>query len=275
MNLLRKARELETKLAGTLDRTVGEFVRSGAREPVEIVHAIVDAVQAEIQSGGRGRRVFPFNTIAVTILAPSRDSRARFEAMVEAEPTLEHRIVGSLAAASCHVHDLEVSIGYDTRMRKHWRNPDFHIEFDRVAKPKGPAPTPKPADAPPRIELTVLHGAAERRTYSLPASPRIDIGRCADVRDSRHRLIRTNHVAFVEAANGINQSVSRRHAHISYEPAARTFRLHDDGSEHGTGIVRHGRSFAVPRGTRGVRLESGDEIVLGDARVRVKFGATD
>ena len=83
MNLLRRARDLEAKLAGTLDRTVGEFVRSGAREPVEIIHAIVEGVQAEIQSGGRGRRVFPFNTIVVTILAPSRDARARFEAMVE------------------------------------------------------------------------------------------------------------------------------------------------------------------------------------------------
>jgi hypothetical protein len=47
--------------------------------------------------------------------------------------------------------------------------------------------------------------------------------------------------------------------------------LHDDGSEHGTGVVRRGRSFPVPRGARGVRLEAADEIVLGDARVRVRF----
>jgi hypothetical protein len=270
MNILRKARELESKLAGTLDRTVGEFVRSGAPEPVETIHAIVEAVQAEIQSGGRGRRVFPFNTIAVTILAPSRDARARIEAMVEGEPTLRHRIVSSLSAASCHVTDLDVAIEYDTRPRKHWRTPEFHIEFERVAKPLQAA---APGGSLPRVELTVLHGTAERRTYSLPASLRIDIGRCADVRDSRHRLIRTNHVAFVEGSNGINQTVSRRHAHISYDTAAGCFRLHDDGSEHGTGVVRRGRTLAVPRGTRGVRLESGDEIVLGDARLRVRFGA--
>ena len=269
MNLLRKARDLETKLAGTLDRTVGEFVRSGAREPVETVHAIVDAVQAEIQSGGRGRRVFPFNTIAVTILAPSRDARARFEAMVEGEPTLRDRIVSSLAAASCHVSDLDVSIEYDSRARKHWRTPEFHVAFERVAKPQQ-----RPVasiESPPRVELTILQGTAERRTYSLPPSARIDIGRCADVRDSRHRLIRTNHIAFLEGSSGANQTVSRRHAHISYEPAAKCFRLHDDGSEHGTGVVRRGRTLAVPRGVRGVRLESGDEIVLGDARVRVKL----
>jgi predicted component of type VI protein secretion system len=100
---------------------------------------------------------------------------------------------------------------------------------------------------------------------------RIDLGRCAEVRDSRHRLIRTNHVAFLERSGDVNQSVSRRHAHISYEAAATCFRVHDDGSEHGTGVVRRGRTLAVPRGTRGVRLESGDEIVLGEARVRVRF----
>jgi len=115
MNFLRKARDLETRLAATLDRTVGEFVRSGAREPVEIVHAIVEAVQAEIQSSGRGRRVFPFNIITLTILAPSRDARARFEAILADQPTLRGRILASLAAGSCSVGDLDVTIGYDNK----------------------------------------------------------------------------------------------------------------------------------------------------------------
>ena len=269
MDLLRKARDLEARLAGRLDRTVGGLVRSGAREPLEIVHAIVEAAQAEIQSSGRGRRVFPFNAITVTILAPSRDVRARFDAVFADGPPLRDRIVTRLGSASCHVDDLDVAVDYEGRPRKGWRSPEFDIEFARVPRPERQVPE---ADSmPPRVEVTVVHGTAERRTYTLPASTRIDLGRCADVRDSRHRLIRTNHVAFLERAGDVNQSVSRRHAHISYEPAARCFRLHDDGSEHGTGVVRHGRTLAVPRGARGVRLESGDEIVLGEARLRVRF----
>ena len=118
----------------------------------------------------------------------------------------------------------------------------------------------------------MLKGTAEQETYTLDAAIRIDVGRCAEVRDSRHRLVRTNHVAFLERSGDANQTVSRRHAHISYEPDGRGFRVLDDGSEHGTGIVRHGRTLAVPRGARGVRLESGDEIVLGEARLRVRFG---
>jgi hypothetical protein len=269
MDFLRKARDLEARLAGRLDRTVGGLVRSGAREPLEVVHAIVEAVQEEIQSSGRGRRVFPFNAIAVTILAPSRDARARFEAVFADGVSLRDRILARLGSAACHVDDLDLTVTYENRPRKGWRSTEFHVEFARVPRPDRQIPD---ADSPPpRIEVTVLHGTAERRTYALPASLRIDLGRCADVRDSRHRLIRTNRVAFLERSGDVNQSVSRRHAHISYEPVARCFRLHDDGSAHGTGVVRHGRTLAVPRGARGVRLESGDEIVLGEARVRVRF----
>jgi pSer/pThr/pTyr-binding forkhead associated (FHA) protein len=75
----------------------------------------------------------------------------------------------------------------------------------------------------------------------------------------------------VDLAGASNHSVSRRHAHIEYVEAARHYRLRDDRSAHGTSIVRHGRTVAVPAGSRGIRLESGDEIVLGEARARVRI----
>ena len=271
MDLLRKARDLEARLAGTLDRTVGGLVRPGTREPLEIVHAVVEAAQEEIQASGRGRRVFPFNAIALTILAPSRDARARLDAVFADGPTLRDRIVASLGSAACQVDDLDVSVAYEAKPRKTWRDPAFHIEFARVVKRARPAPEPERAPATPRLELTVLKGTAEQETYTLDGAIRIDLGRCAEVRDNRHRLVRTNHVAFLERSCDANQTVSRRHAHISFEADGRGFRVRDDGSEHGTGVVRHGRTLGVPRGARGVRLESGDEIVLGEARVRVRF----
>ena len=270
MNLLQKAKELEARLAGSLDRTVEEFVRSGAREPLEVVHAIGETAQRQVQSSGRGRRVFPFNDVTVTILAPSRDIRARFEAVFADGQSLRDRLIAQLSAAGCSIDDidLDVTVAYESRARKNWANPDFDIEFARVEKPSGRR---RESDAPPpRLELTVVKGEAERKNYAL-TSARIDIGRCPEVRDSHHRLIRTNHIAFLERSGEINQSVSRRHAHITFDPQSGSFRLHDDGSEHGTGIVRHGRSLSVPRGSRGVRLESADEIVLGDARLRVRF----
>ena len=283
MDIRRRLQELEAKIGSTFDRKVGELVQARTREPLEIVHAVVDAAAREVQSSGRGRRVFPFTAVRLTVAAPSRDERARLESVFEADPPLGSRILQRLRADGCAMDNLDVTIHFVPRAQKHWQQPQFHVEFARSAQP--PAATPEPSQTGTRlpssggtasavqgrIELTVLNGAAQKRTFVL-GGPRIDLGRCAEVRDSHHRLIRTNHVAFSEQPDDVNRSVSRRHAHISFDRASEQFRLHDDGSEHGTGIVREGRTVPVPRGARGLRLFSGDEIVLGEARVRVKFG---
>src|SRR4029078_3932193 len=98
------------------------------------------------------------------------------------------------------------------------------------------------------------------------AAPRIDIGRGAEVRDYRNRLIRTKHAVFTERGGGGHEAVSRTHAHIAYEPPTGRFRLHDDASEHGTAIIRGGKTIAVIRGTRGVRLQPDDAVVLPEER---------
>src|SRR5262249_57313918 len=106
MDILGKARKFESTIARKLDTAARELIGSGAREPIEIVNLIVDAVEQEIQSSGRGRRVFPFNRIAVAVLAPTRDCRARLEAVLEGEPSLGQRIVERLRAARCRVGGL-------------------------------------------------------------------------------------------------------------------------------------------------------------------------
>lgn len=275
MDILGKARRLEAKITARLDRAAKEFVGSGEREPrepLEIIHAILDIVEHEIQPGSRGTRVFPFNRIAVAVLAPSREARGRLEAVFAGDTPLPSRILERLKAAGCRTADIVVAIEYVARGQKHWRAREFDVAFGRVTEPI--VEQPAVDAAPARIELSVARGVAERRSYSFLAN-RIDLGRCAEVRDSRNRLVRTNHVAFTEGAGDVNQSVSRQHAHIAYEPRTQQFRLHDDGSGHGTGIVREGRTVDVPRGSRGVRLQSGDEIVLGEARLRVRFQSTN
>ena len=278
MDILGKALRLESKIAGTLDRAAKGFVRSGAREPLEIVHAILDAVEQEIQPGGRGTRVFPFNRIELSVLAPSRDARARLEAVFSGDPPLQARVVERLRSGGCANRRHRAWRFTTSPARKktgELRNSVWSSRESRSRRSRAP----RIRSQHDRIEVTVLRGVAEQRTYSFPAR-RIDFGRCAEVRDSRNRLIRTNHVAFTEGAGDVNQSVSRQHAHVAYEPGSGQFRLHDDGGGHGTGIVRDGRTVPVPRGSRGVRLRSGDEIVLGEARVRIRLfqsekGASD
>ena len=41
----------------------------------------------------------------------------------------------------------------------------------------------------------------------------------------------------------------------------------------GTHVVRDGKTVGITRGSRGVRLKSGDEIGLGDARLRIRINA--
>ena len=268
MDLLGKARRLESTIARRFDRAARDFVGAVGHEPLEIAHLVVEAVEHEIQAGGRGKRVFPFNSITLSVLAPSREERARFEAVLTGEPPLRDRIVDQLRSQSCPVDDLTLDVAYVAKPPKDWRHPQFNLAFARVARAT-PTEVPRhPVFA--RLDLTVVCGTAARKSYSFTAR-RIDLGRCADVRDTRNRLVRTNHVAFVECAEEPNPSVSRQHAHIEATGSPAEYRLCDDRSAHGTCVQRSGVTIAVPPGPRGIRLQSGDEIALGDARLHVEI----
>jgi pSer/pThr/pTyr-binding forkhead associated (FHA) protein len=269
MNVLGRARRLESTIAAKLDDAAKSMVRSRAREPLEIVLAILDAVEQRIEPTGRGARVFPFNRIELSVLAPSRETRGRLEAVLGGDTPLRARILDRVHCAGCSLADVVVEIQYSDRAAHNWSAPEFDLQFARVAEPED---RPALEGQTGQINVRVLHGVMERRAYSL-VGPRIDVGRGAEVRDHRNRLIRTNHVAFTEGGGEVNQTVSRKHAHIAYEPRTGHFRLHDDGSEHGTEIVRGGRTISVHRGARGVRLQSDDEVVLGEARLRITFPA--
>jgi hypothetical protein len=268
VDILTKVRSLESSLARRFDSAARKLARSGAREPLEILHAIVDAVEREIQPSGRGKHVFPFNALHVAVLAPSRESRERFQTVLAGDPGLRQRIDDKLRAAGCGGSDVAVKINYVGRAQTAWRDPEFHVRFVKVetSAPRVDDVTASCA----RLDVVVGRGVTEKRSYSFVAE-RIDLGRCAEVKDRRGRLVRTNNVAFVDAAGGPNQSVSRQHAHISRHRTSGEFRLYDDDSAHGTQIVRHGRTIDVPKGGRGVRLNSGDEIALGDARLRIRI----
>jgi pSer/pThr/pTyr-binding forkhead associated (FHA) protein len=269
VDILGTARRLESKIARTLDSAAQRVAGTGAREPLAIAHAIVEALEREVQPAGRGRQVFPFNRLTLSVLAVSAEARARFEAVFDGETSLRERIVDRLRSAGCGMTDLTVETLYVPETESHWTNPDFHIALARVAEAdREVRQSDSRSDG---LELTIVHGSAEKVAYTFTLS-RIDLGRCAEVRDGRNRLIRTNHVAFADDAGELNQSVSRRHAHIDYVTQSRHYRVYDDRSAHGTGVLRNGRTITVHPGSRGVRLESGDEIVLGEARLRVRIG---
>jgi hypothetical protein len=264
MRIFDAARKLEAKLTRTFNDAAQRVAQIGVHEPLEIMHAIVDRVEDEVQPAGRGTHVFPFHRIKVAIVAPSHEIRARLEAVIDGRPPLTDRIMERLRAAGCDPSSVSVKIMYVSQSDSRWTNPAFHVDFTRVLGGLGAETMTGPRSA---LDFKVVAGTADQTDYSF-ALERIDLGRCVEVRDNRNRLIRTNHIAFADGSSSINESVSRRHAHITYESSGE-YRVYDDGSAHGTCVLRNSTTIAVPSGSRGIRLQSGDEIVLGEARVRV------
>ena len=236
------------------------------RTPLELVDQACDDIARHVQPSGRGRYAFPFNTVQITFVAPTSEARARFDAICAGPPSIEERVLPAPESAGCVSRRCRRErLRLQPRPIRRGRDTDFHVALARVDRSRAPL-----AARPVRIDLLVTHGTADRGAYSFTSLP-IAIGRGAEVRDNRQQLLRINHVAFTEASGDVNQSVSRRHARIELDQSTQRPRLVDDNSAQGTSVIRHGRGIAVPRGSRGLGLQSEDEIVLGQARVRVRL----
>jgi hypothetical protein len=223
-----------------------------------LIHrAILEDVETKVQTLARGRRVFPYSRVTVTLVSPEADRRALFEAAFAEGGRLESDIREALEGASC-----EVPRAFAVEVRTTETGPRaFAIEYGSQAA----AMRPEPA-APAPARLVVVRGKAEQDAYALD-KPRINIGRMAELTDSEQRVIRRNHIVFQEGADEANATVSRGHAHVRQQDGE--YRICDDESEYGTRVFRDGRSIETPPGNRrGELLRPGDEIYLGRACLR-------
>src|SRR5215831_3853023 len=181
MDVLGKARRLESAIAVRFDRVAKGLVRSRAREPLEIVLAILDAVEQRIEPTGRGARVFPFNRVEVSVVAPSVEARGRLEAVFEGDTPLQTRVLDRLRSAGCSPANLVIEVRYVDSAEAGWKLPEFDLRFARIARPDTDR---RDLDSQPAlIEIRGVIGEMERWSLSL-AAPRIDIGRGAEVRNS-------------------------------------------------------------------------------------------
>lgn len=270
---LTGTRALESRLAGSIERRAHAWTGAPVTQPLEIIEHAIAEVSSHVQPAGRGRRTFPFNRVVIMFLAPTAESRARFEALCTSDPPITRRLMDRLHAAGCDMTDdeIDVSIEYTDNPGADWTGP-YGLALARVAAAE--RPPREPATTVPRIDLSVTAGTADRSDYSFTTLP-IAIGRGPEVRDRQQRLVRLNHVAFLEAAEGepaaANGAVSRRHARIELDADSGRPRVVDDNSAQGTSIIRGGKGIPVPRGSRGLGLQTGDEIVLGQARIKVSI----
>lgn len=266
MNILDKAAKLEKALLNRMARRTDI-----ARHPIELYGAILDDCEDAVEAGARGARIFPYNSIHVRIPTVEPHQRATAEAVFAEPPALEERVRARLRSAGCvAAGDVVVKLDFVDGTLAEWVGREYAIEFTREAATRKPKrQLSLRTQRIHELHLAIIGGKAAKARYSF-ATGRVNLGRLTDVLDRHQRVIRQNHVAFIDDDDA-SQSVSRAHAHIRFDAATGEARLHDDGSTHGTRVVRAGRSIDVPRGGRGITLRSHDEIALGQARVRVEL----
>ncbi len=226
-----------------------------------VYRAILEEIEGKVQTVARGRRVFPYPRLTVTLVSPDPDRRAVYQTAFGEGGRLESDIREMLEGAGC-----ELPRGFGVEVKTAEAGPKaFEIAYSMEARAPEQAPA-APAAAPSAARLVVVRGKAEQPEYALQKA-RVNIGRMAELTDSEQRVIRRNDIVFEEGADEANATVSRSHAHIRLESGE--CRICDDESEYGTRVFRDGRSIEVPAGNRrGEKLRSGDEIYLGRACLR-------
>lgn len=258
-------KRIEKQLEHTLKTAFSSPDAAGSdREMIEIYRAVLDDIAGRVQPAGRGRRAFPFDHVVVRVSTQTAERRAMYDAMFGNSSQFLEDVRGTLAEAGVDAPaGLEVEI--------HPEEADlpggYHVSF---GKRENSPSTPNSAEplTPANAKLSIVQGTAGQQEYELSGA-RVNIGRLAEVLDDQQRLIRRNDVVFSEAPDGPNATVSRAHAHIVWDAPAGTYRLFDDGSAYGTSIFRNGALLQIPSGSgRGVALRAGDEIYLGQARLR-------
>ena len=228
--------------------------------PIEIRAAVLDAIERRVAVAGIGMRAFPYDIVSARILINREEDRAPFELVFE---DLDDRIRQRLLELRCDPpSDFMVRVTLLEQPEPTWTaGQRFAIEYG-----KGESPQRQSGPRERSLAVTVVKGTASRTTYSF-RSALILIGRSAAPVDT-HGRVRRNHIAFDERS----PTVSRAHARIVYDRERDEYRLLDEGSARGTRLVRGDTTVDVRRrheDSRGVRLQSGDEIHTGDTAMRI------
>ncbi len=256
---MRSLEQLDRWIAGKVKNWTSRMAGTpGGKELLEIRREILEDVRDRIEALGQGHCLFPYNNVVVRIAAREQGERQMLEAAFGEGGGLERDIAGLLKEAGCAIPAGFAVIVANSEDAEAGAARPFQIEYSNRK-----AALVERGKRPP-IKLTVLRGEADAAEYSL-AAERVNLGRLKEVLGEKEGLRRINDVAFADTET----SVSREHAYIRYDQETGKFRVYDSGSQRGTSVYRDGRRVDVPRGpTRGVQLQAGDEIHLGEARVR-------
>ena len=256
--LWHMGRDLHARVRDFFDNPLGP-----ASTPLELLQSALDQLERKVQPGGRGARLFPYTRIVVHVGQPNAD-RAAVEAVFR---QLEPRLRDRFQELKCDAPPaIAVRVSFTRRPAE--GTPVVSVEC--LAEPETTAPAAA-APAYPTVTIAIVKGRCDRPKYSF-ADPVVLIGRTAEVVDA-HGRVRRNHVAFTEEADGVSETVARAHARLQFEGGA--YRLFNESRSNPTYVLREGRNHqVVAQDPQGLRLQSGDEIHLGRAVIRVTIART-
>jgi len=250
------------KLERAIEEKLERFQKRGAgREPLEITNAILSEVETKITPVGVGRRVFPFNNLKVELYAADEERRALYKVVFVDGERLKNAISERLGPPRCETPkrlSIEVSVVSETAPDQ--TDKGFHISYlyredDKAGASKTGA------------RLIVLRGEAYSRVFKIEKQE-VRIGRQSEVLNKDGLPLRRNDLVFLDNQNEINQSVSRKHAHLKLDSTTGQFKVYDDNSAYGTVVIRADRDPLKVTRNFGVALQSGDEIYFGQACVK-------
>jgi hypothetical protein len=229
--------------------------------PLELLHTALDQLERKVQPAGRGRRLFPYDRVVIRIAQSEADTVAVEAVFNDVAVRLRDR----LAELKCDAPEfIDVSLSFvdpstDSAV------PVVSVEC--FSEPRQRA-TATRSIHPPTLTLTILKGQCAEAEYVL-SEPVIAIGRTPEPTDAFGQ-VRYNHIAFLETRDGINETVGRAHARLQFDPSSGRYHLFNEASSNPTSIIRGGKSIRVaPRDPRGVAVQSGDQVQLGRAVLRV------
>jgi hypothetical protein len=251
--VLRHSGRLDAFVDGLMTRSLrGER----APTPAELLSGILTGVERGISVAPDGP-VFPYNRVVVDLKVESADRKA------ELRGTLDRQQIAAAVTAhlerQCRIPpDLRVDLRLQTADVK---TPTYDIEFRNV---RGHA---EPRAATPAAKVAHLTRAGGSGAEIALGEGTFNVGRVPEVHGRDGRLIRRNQI--VLEGDAASRTVSRAHARIQGTVAdgGLACLLFDDGSRHGSTVVRDGRAHKVHRGTIGMKLLDGDEVYFGDVRL--------
>ena len=262
---VERARELSKTVAVNLRRAMDPPLDERAT-PLDIRHAVLEAIERRVQPAGHGRRILPDSCVRAKVFAPdAADERALRAALDDLRPAALAR----LRELQCDVPPgFKVDVVYLRARPVAW-DASQRLAIDYPAGPRA-AVAPPPPSAPPVLKVTVLGGTTTKPAYTFTEAV-VRIGRSESPVDGRGR-VRKNDIAFLENDDERNRTVTRGHAEIRFSRETGEYRLFDEGSANGTRVLRAGEAIDVPpRDPIGVAIRPGDELHFGKAAVKVSF----